>query len=276
MNTRKDRTSRRPLCGSVVLCCAGLLGAATAHAGWLDGVLGPSQPATASAKQRVWQIRDFTRIELVAREAGSGANQQPVQIRPDALRQQLVQIQFNDRSGLQPLFADGEVGELVVALAQALGRAGPDDDVLLLSSSRRDGNVLASPTAVTARLFVQGGNLQLIVREARYEFYDTYRGTQALPRFSFGSRTAPGVPTLQSTGAANQRADWLSIPTAAQEAPVLAPAQPAVAPAARPALGAAGADDIERRLETLKRLREKGLITEDEYQQKRKEILQLL
>jgi uncharacterized membrane protein len=46
--------------------------------------------------------------------------------------------------------------------------------------------------------------------------------------------------------------------------------------AARKALDAAAVDDIERRLEALKRLREKGLITEDEYQQKRREILQLL
>jgi hypothetical protein len=51
---------------------------------------------------------------------------------------------------------------------------------------------------------------------------------------------------------------------------------PAVAPAPRAPLDAAGAQDLERRLETLKRLREKNLITEDEYQQKRKEILQLL
>jgi hypothetical protein len=47
-------------------------------------------------------------------------------------------------------------------------------------------------------------------------------------------------------------------------------------PPARKALDAAAAEDIERRLETLKRLRDKSLITEDEYQQKRKEILQLL
>ena len=69
---------------------------------------------------------------------------------------------------------------------------------------------------------------------------------------------------------------------AAQPAAVLAPAlvqpvaQPAVAPPARAPLDTAGAQEIERRLETLKRLREKGLITEDEFQQKRKEILQLL
>ena len=50
----------------------------------------------------------------------------------------------------------------------------------------------------------------------------------------------------------------------------------APSPPARPPLDKAGAEEIERRLETLKRLREKNLITEDEYQQKRKEILQLL
>ena len=47
-------------------------------------------------------------------------------------------------------------------------------------------------------------------------------------------------------------------------------------PTQRKPLDAQGAEDIERRLETLKRLREKGLISEEEYQQKRKEILQLL
>ena len=60
------------------------------------------------------------------------------------------------------------------------------------------------------------------------------------------------------------------LPAAAAPSPV------AVPPPARKALDAAAVEDIERRLETLKRLRDKGLINEDEYQQKRKEILQLL
>jgi hypothetical protein len=63
-------------------------------------------------------------------------------------------------------------------------------------------------------------------------------------------------------------------PPGAAAAP--APAVQVAPPPARKALDAAAVDDIERRLEILKRLREKGLITEDEYQQKRKEILQLL
>ena len=57
-------------------------------------------------------------------------------------------------------------------------------------------------------------------------------------------------------------------------APVVAPVAVPAAPAR--ARDAAFADEIEQRLITLKRLRDKGLIDEAEYQQKRKEILQLL
>nr|WP_282597135.1 SHOCT domain-containing protein [Rhizobacter sp. SG703] len=53
-------------------------------------------------------------------------------------------------------------------------------------------------------------------------------------------------------------------------APVPAPAAPIVQPAD------AKADEIERRLTALKQLRDKGLITDDEYKQKRKDILQAL
>ena len=245
-----------------------------------------SQVPGATSKQRSWPIHEFTRIELVQREAVAEPNQHPATLQADALRQQLAQIQSVGRNGAQPLFAPDELGELVLPLTQALGRAGPGDDVLLLSGARRAGNMFVSPTAVTARLFVQGGQLQFIVHDARLEFYDTYRGTQTAPRFTYGARKAAGGVTVQSAAATNARSDWLAIPlqgtapaTAAPAPAALAPAPAATAtapPPVRKALDAAAAEDIERRLETLKRLRDKGLISEDEYQQKRKEILQLL
>jgi hypothetical protein len=184
---------------------------------------------------------------------------------------------------------------------QALALAVPGDDVLLLSSYRREGGILGAPKAVTARIFVQGGSLQMIVHDARHDFYDLYRGTYVQPKFTYGSRAAAGTAVLQSPGATNRRPDWISIPLQGPATPAAAPAPiqpmplqaaplqaapapaapPLVAPVAAPpaprkALDPASADDIERRLETLKRLRDKNLITEDEYQQKRKEILQLL
>ena len=274
------------------VCCGMLLsGVPAAQAGWLDALLGQNQtqtqgeaPSAGATKQRLWPLHEFTRIELAAREPGSEPNQHPATLQAEALRQQLAQVQFNGRNGLQPLFAADELAELVPPLVQALGRAGPGDDVLLLSSTRRDGNIIVAPTALTVRLFVRGGSLQFIVRDARYEFYDTYRGTHVAPRFSFGSRSSAGAVTLQGAGVANPRPDWLSIPlqatasapAALAPAALVAPAPVVAPPPARKALDAAAADDIERRLETLKRLREKNLITEDEYQQKRKEILQLL
>jgi hypothetical protein len=289
MNPIDERNLKRTPVGlKLLLCCGVLLGASLpAHAGWVDSLLGKggaqADASKAGSAQRAWRIKEFTTIELVPREAGAVENQQPAQLQPDVLRQQLALVQNVGRGGRQPLFATDELAELIEPLVRALGRAGPGDDVLLLSTSRRDAGVLVAPTAVTVRLFVQGDSLQFIAHDARFDFYDTYRGTNAAPRFRFGSRASAGEATLQSVGASNRRADWLSIPlrTAAAAAPpppaaTPVPAAQTAAPPVRKALDAAGADDIERRLETLKRLREKGLITEDEYQQKRKEILQLL
>ncbi|MGY4827545.1 SHOCT domain-containing protein [Sphaerotilaceae bacterium SBD11-9] len=248
------------LCGSLLIG-----GLATGHAG----------------EQRNWQIHEFTNIQLVAREPGSAPNQHPARISPEALREQLSRVQFVAGGKRQTLFANDEVAELIDPLSQALERAAPSDDVLLLSSARREGGLLGSPTAITARLFVQGGALQFIVRDTRFAYYDTYRGTNVQPRFSYPSRGTAGSAVLESAGVTNKRTDWLQLSASAAPAPAAAPvaapapvATPAPAPAAKPAdPGAAGA---EQRLETLKRLRERNLITEEEYQQKRREILQQL
>ena len=289
MNPIDNRSLKpTPVWVKLLLSCAVLLGSPRpAHAGWMDSLFGKDSAQTEASKaspgQRIWRIKEFTTIALVPREPGAVENQQPVQVQPNVLRQQLALVQSVGRSGPHPLFAADEIADLIEPLVQAFGRAGPNDDVLLLSASRRDGGVLVAPTAVTARLFVQGGELQLIVHDARFDFYDTYRGTNVAPRFMFGSRTLAGEAAVQSVGASNRRSDWLSIPLRAA-APMATPAAATATPAAsststepiRKALDAVGDDDIERRLETLKRLREKGLISDDEYQQKRKEILQRL
>ena len=182
----------------------------------MDSLFGKDSAQTEASKaspgQRIWRIKEFTTIALAPREPGAVENQQPVQLQPNVLRQQLALVQSVGRSGPHPLFAADEIADLIEPLVQAFGRAGPNDDVLLLSASRRDGGVLVAPTAVTARLFVQGGELQLIVHDARFDFYDTYRGTNVAPRFTFGSRSAAGEAVIQSGGASNRRPDWLSTP----------------------------------------------------------------
>lgn len=293
-----------PIRWACALACAlPLFAAAPAHAAWLDSLFGKSDTANApagsaaSSKQRNWRIGEFTSLQLAPREAGTPPNDQPAQISGDALRRQLALVRFGDGAG-RPLFAADELGELVEPLVQALSVAGPGDDLLLVSSSRRDGGILMPPTAVTARLFVQGGALQVIVHDARFDFYDKYRGTSVAPTFVPGSRTAATSTAIRSEGAANRRGDWLAIPMGAGAAaappppppppvglaaPAAAglaatPAAPAAAPAPRPLSPREPgfAEDVEQRLLLLKRLRDKGLISEPEYEQKRAEILKLL
>jgi hypothetical protein len=63
-------------------------------------------------------------------------------------------------------------------------------------------------------------------------------------------------------------------PAAAPAAAAATPVQPAAAPGR--ARDPAFYDEQEQRLRTLKRLRDNNLISEDEYQQKRREVLQQL
>ena len=171
-----------------------------------------------------------------------------------------------------------EADQLAEPLSQALASATSGQDVLLVSSERRVRNSIEPPTAVTARIFVNAEGLQLVVRDARYNFYDTWRGTGVTPTFRYGSRNSAGSAQLQSVLATSQRADWLTFPLTAGMTSAIAPTlvksaastPPTSAPLQR---NAAFYDAQELRLQKLKSLREKDLITDQEYQQKRQEIL---
>ena len=243
--------------------------------------------------RRSWNVGEFSTLRLVSRETGAAPNEHPARLDAQTLRQLLAQLRTDIREGAQSLFADGEVAELAEPLAQALANASADDDVLLLSTSRRGGGLLAKPLAVTARLFVQGGSLNFIVNDTRFEFYDRFRATGTAPEFTFGSRRSVGAGVLVVVPGAARRTDWAALPLAAKPGvvPVAADGPPAVAgtaappPALAPEAAAAGGvrargpqftDEIEQRLLTLKHLRDKGLISEEEYQNKRREILRLL
>ena len=252
--------------------------------------------------RQLWRIADYTTVELVAREAGAPANQHPWMIEPNTLHALLQQVQVIRGGAAKPLFAIDELNSIVPAITEALANARPDQDIALVSSARHEDNTFYSITAVTARLFVVDGRLNLIVHDPRVDFYDTARGSGMAPHFTMGSRTAPGSATIQSASATNQRADWLVLsasaaapaapapmtppaalapvaPVAPPPAPVAAPAAPAavpvpVAPPAPMAAPAAPAmSDAEQRLVNIKRLYDKGLLTKAEYEKKRQEII---
>lgn len=283
-----------------ILCAGVTLATTPAQAAWTDFLFGAKsaqtdKPATRSDR-RVWRISEFTAIQRAEREAGAAANQHPVTIPPETLRQLLAPARLVVGNGTQPLFSPDELSDLIEPLAEAFAVATPGDDLLLLSTHRRGEGVLRTPTGLTARLFIHDNALHLIVHEARRDFVNAYIGSRIPPTFTFGSRSSPGLVKLQDPGATVRRSDWLVIPVNRAAAPPVAPppppppppvvlpapapgvppqAAPAPVPTPRPA-APASADEIEQRLLTLKRLRDRGLISEEEYQQKRREILQAL
>ena len=278
--------------GLVVAAIAG--SCIPAHAGVLDVLVGSNsavnQGAAGGKTRRVWSIGDFTEVRVVKAEAGAAPNAHPAAVTAEAMRRLLAEVRTPRGEG-EPLFHSSELDDVVEPIVQALRVAGPDDDVLLLSSSRRGTNIFVGPTAITARLFVVDSKLDLIVHDGRYEFYNEYRGSKRDPVFTFGSRSVQGPASIGRAGAAQRRGDWIEMALAPEPVPLA----PAPAPATRteaaprsdaaapPAPGAAprGAarattEEIEQRLTTLKRLLDKGLISEAEYNEKRREILQSL
>lgn len=237
----------------------------------LTGLLAPA--VAADAPKRLWQIGEFSQVQRVPREAGSEPNQHPRVLPPEQLRSLLASLRVLIKGKSQPLFITDEIGDLIEPLSQALAAAEPGDDLLLLSTTRRGDNVLAPATGLTARLFVQSEQLHVIVHDARLEFMGAWIGTRIPPKFSYGTRSKASEVTLQSATGQARRSDWQALPLGAAAA--LAPSTAPAAPAA-PARDNGFYQEQEQRLRGLKRLLEQGLISEAEYQQKRREILQTL
>jgi hypothetical protein len=271
----------------ISLFTAGLLVvAAPARAGIFDSLFGSGQTAVkVDPSQRSWRIGEFTTVQVVQAEAGAAPNQHPARVTADALRWQLGGIRTTVAGSSVALFAADEIGDFAEPLAQALAVAGPGDDVLLVSSSRRGASFLTDVTAVTARLFVHDEKLQVIVRDARAAFVKEYINSNKAPKFSHGSRGSVSAVELSNSSATSRRGDWLALgltvpgaapavlaaPTAAATAGPAAAAPAPAAPAMEPLQ-----TEAEHRLATLKRLRDRGLISEEEFQEKRKEVLKQL
>ena len=252
---------------------------------WL-GVVAMPMPAwssgDASVRQREWRIQELSWVRLApAESAAAAANAHPAALSPETVRRALGSVSTVFRGRTETLFSNDELDDIVGAIVAALTAAAPGNDVELLSTARRHGNFMSTPYGVTARLFVTDAGLNVIVHDARLDFYHAYRATKVLPTFQYGSRRAAGPATLSASQGQQVRPDWLVF---SLQAPPAAPAAPAAAAPPSPPPAAVSPDrrddrfyeEQERRLRGLQRLRDQGLITEEEFQRKRREILQLL
>lgn len=259
-------------------------GAAARAAGPMDFLFTIGTPPAAELApgfERAWKVAEYSAVRLVTGEPGA-PRQHPARVDAERLRALLASVEFATGPGRHvPLFAADEAAELAPAIGRALAGAAAGDDVLVLSTSRRDRGFLTTPLSVAARVFVDAGRLQLIVGDTRLDALSALRAARVVPQPSFGSRARDSNVVLRSATAVATRGDWLAfdlVPVVAAAASPL-PASPAAGQA--PAAGtrtrdANFYDEQAQRLRGLQRLREQGLLSEDEFQQKRRDILQSL
>jgi hypothetical protein len=250
------------------------------------------------SKRVLWESRDqFVALESIDAVKGGAKipNQHPADISRERLLDILgsIQVRLEEQSDPIPLFTERSLEVLAPRLEEAFKEAKPDEDVTFAIIGLHLGRqAIAKVSKATAgRLFYQGGRLNLIVGKAQYEFNE--RQERRLYPFTPGNReyTAEGdwalFPQPGQSAMTVLRKDWVAFgndwkPTVAA-APIenkatgampgaVSGAQPAQ-PTALDKLFSGKAGKTAERLGVLKELRDKGVITEEEYRSKRLMIL---
>jgi hypothetical protein len=219
----------------------------------------------------------FVRIQRI--EAGAPDNAHPFNISVDSLRQALASIEMEGRTptSAEPVFTDEELTEIVPHLVAALAKAEPKEDVTFAVTGRHGMFGSYSPKSVTTgRLFVRERQLSIVFGLVHQPYQNAELGP-GMPSFPPGSRAyrsdhfwrlAPKVGRL-----ADKRLDWVMLDTTNLAAPG---EKAGHAGAAAPVTPTADSryQEIENKLKVLSRLKADGLITEEEYSERRRAILQ--
>jgi hypothetical protein len=225
----------------------------------------PAVAGNPPTSRRAWELGLFTWIKRTPAEREAFPNMHPQVVASARLEQALGAVRVLQGSREEPLFIQVEAAGLAKAMAEAFSLAGPGEDLELVSTLKRDPGLLASALTVTARAFLLDGQLNLIVHDARLDGVYSYTLDHRMPEFEIGSRRKASAIVLKAAGADLRRADWVILPLAT-ETPVSSP-MPSTQPQS------ATKPNLEERLRTLKGLWDKNLITEEDYNRRKLEIL---
>ncbi len=255
----------------------------------------------------------FSNVRIERSEPGAEPNQHPVAVDAASIRSLLASLRLAKTKPEPLLSAaelDEISAPVAAALRKAKP---DQDVTFAVSDRHGVMGPLAPREVTTARVFRRDGQLNVIVGLVRRDFENELRGSGYLIPFEPGTRAKAVDPDarigVENGAGVNRRADWVTLslegrpaPTTPIAAPVAPIAPPSAAqagvgtPAASPATpvpavpaphitsprdaapaAAPDADAIYRgvseRLKALQKLRDSGLITEQEYQEKRRQIL---
>jgi hypothetical protein len=243
----------------------------------------------ASNVHHLWQSRDqFVALERVESPKGGSAilNDHPVEISPDRLTAILASIEVTSAENNKPeqLITNQSLEVLVPQMVKGFHQAAPGEDVTfaIIGLHKAMLGFAKSPKVTTGRAFYKGGQLNIIFGLVQHDVNE--REDRRLAPFTPGSRQriAEGDWTIQAQpghkGYNLARKDWVVF-NEEWQAPI-APAS--VTEKMAPSSQVAPAHPVKQyidtrkpadRLTTLNELKEKGLISEEEYRSKRMEIL---
>ena len=252
-----------------------------------------SSHAAASSKRMLWESRDqFVAIE--SEDAVKGGtkipNEHPAEISQDRLAEILnaIDLRSDENKTPIPLFTKGGLDALIPQLQDAFRQASANEDVTfaVIGLYTSAYGLSRSPKVTSGRMFYQGGKINLIVGKAQYEVKE--RVDRRLDPFTPGSREYPAEGDWKLVSQPGQttltmvRKDWLVFANDWKPVAVTAPAASAgerggASQSSEPSpfgkFFSTKANKTAERLSVLKELKDKGVITEEEYRTKRLTIL---
>lgn len=235
-------------------------------------------------------------VRIVKQDSVKGAkvppNEHPVNLDTDLVRNALSSLEIlmpkSDKS--VPVFSKTELDTVARYVAQGLAEAGPDEDVIfaVIGDYKAVYGLAKTPKYTSGRVFYREGKLNIIFGKIQedYKSYGLYAPEdRRLKPLAPGSRSIPSEHVWnileqpdQSFHATNEglRTDWVILDLASMEARAAMEEKTA----AGAGTGGSGAQpvlraekSVEERLSILNDLKSKKLITDEEYQKKRADIL---
>lgn len=233
-------------------------------------------------------LDESSRIALYSTEAEPGnRNSHPITLAADQLSAALsrVRARSGETNEIIDLFPEKNREEAAKLLAKELRRIDPDQELHLVSF-RKSGTIFSgSRTASGARVFMENGQLNLIFGQIdlRYsEFRDPDRPVPPMGSRQQAASLKGRLMPAEGSTFVDGRNDWVALDLVRNVSP-----PPAIAPAAKGWAPAPGGEppkaaikpkerSIEEKFQVLKNLRDKDLITEQDYVDKKREILDSL
>ncbi len=244
--------------------------------------------SSCAPKDLAYSSGEFDQVHSVAAEA-SANNQHPASLSAEAVSKMLQQVMVLGGKKEVALLEEDGARSLAAGIVAALSKAHSSQDAIFLVTNRMAMGFVSGKQGNSGRAFITPEGLNIIFGETHVEFFNAYRAARLVHKFDFASRKQASKVVLKSAYLQAGRKDWLVFPLQAQAVThAVAPAaqyvgttpqaiaQPAPAVAPMPATVEQNFAAQEARLKGLKRLREQNLITEEEYQAKKREILKNL